>query len=195
MNCDAKLFHKGFSLIEVHISIFILSIGVIGAAGLQLAAFRAERQAAIQTAALQLATEISDVVRAIGRRRPATAGSSPVTGLSYQSAFDGDPQVPAKLCYSARCNIDELTEFEIYEWKARVKASLPGGRLLICHDSAPWDNGKKSLSWACHGDTNGQGPLVVKLGWQAQNPDGSPARSENGSFAPGLVMTVGPSRL
>ncbi len=185
----------GFSLVEVLVSIFILSVGIIGSAGLQLTAFRAERQAAAQTAALQLATEMADMIRALDRRHAISGFPGPIAGVSYQANLDGEPQAPGKLCYASRCSPSELAEFEIYDWKRRVKLALPAGRLLICHDATPWDNGKKSLSWVCHEDPDGRGPLVIKLGWQVQNPDGALATSEDGTFPPGLAITVGSTAL
>ncbi|MFD2273251.1 type IV pilus modification protein PilV [Undibacterium arcticum] len=50
----------GFTLIEVLISVFVLALGVIGAAGMQLVAMRTGQQSGAQSLAVQLATEMAD---------------------------------------------------------------------------------------------------------------------------------------
>ena len=52
----------GFSLIEVLISVFVLAVGVIGAAGMQLTALRTTQQSVFQTKALHLATEMLSLI-------------------------------------------------------------------------------------------------------------------------------------
>jgi prepilin-type N-terminal cleavage/methylation domain-containing protein len=54
---------KGFSLVEVLIAVFVLALGVIGAAGLQLAAVRTSQQSGYQTIAVELANELADKMR------------------------------------------------------------------------------------------------------------------------------------
>ncbi len=181
----------GFSLVEALVAIVVLAIGVIGAAGLQLAAFRTAQQSAYQTSALQIASEMADAIRTINQHLKQAGSASPFSQVSYQSTGDGDLPMPPKLCYAARCDAEELAQFELYEWKSRVHAALPGGRLLICHDASPWDSGKKSLSWDCTGTSESTAPLVIKVGWQAKNPDGALVKDGDGKFPPSVAITVG----
>ncbi len=184
---------NGFSLIEVLVAISILTLGVIGTAGLQLAALRTARQSAFHAFALQLATEMADTMRADhGRARQTggvTGGVDPYVGMDYRSA-EGEPARPAKLCYASACDAQELAAFEIYEWKKRIRAALPGGRVKVCRDASPWDASKKTLSWNCEGAMDDSAPVVVKFGWQSKNPDGSLIRDANGSFPPAVALAV-----
>lgn len=175
---------KGFSLIEVLVSLLVLAIGVIGAAGMQLAAARTAQQSAFQTFALQLASEMADAMRAGGGQLES------MWPMDYSSANDGEPVTPARFCYVDSCNAQEFVKFQLYEWKKRVKTGLPAGRVLVCHDATPWDSARRSLSWSCEGGAGEDAPLVVKLGWQAKNPDGSLVKDAGSSFPPNVVLTV-----
>ena len=54
---------QGFSLIEVLIAIFVVALGVIGAAGLQLTSIRTSQQSSFKSVAVQLANELADKMR------------------------------------------------------------------------------------------------------------------------------------
>lgn len=176
---------SGFSLIEVLVSLLVLAVGVIGAVGMQLAALRTAQQSAFQTFALQLAAEMVDAMRAGGGRLEPT-----MWVMDYSSANDGDPAAPAKFCYASSCDAQELAEFQRYEWKKRVKAVLPAGRVQVCREATPWDGAKRSFNWSCDSGAEGGAPLVVKLGWQMKNPDGSLVRDADDLFPPSVLLTV-----
>lgn len=183
------MFRKaGFSLVEVLVSIVVLALGVIGAAGMQLTALRTTQQTAFQTHALQLAAEMAEAVMASERQIDSSEGTNPFLDLNYQSAHDSAPAVPDKLCYEIGCDGKEFAEFETYEWKNRIRTALPGGRVLICRDSAPWNKNEHALSWDCSGSANDA--LVIKLGWQARNPDGSLSRDGRNESVPRVVIPV-----
>src|SRR5690606_15894095 len=64
MKASTENGENGFSLIEVLVAVFVLAVGVIGAAGMQLAALRTTQQSSFQTRALHLAAEMADYMRA-----------------------------------------------------------------------------------------------------------------------------------
>jgi type IV pilus assembly protein PilV len=182
----------GFSLIEVLIAVLVLALGVIGAAGMQLTALRTTQQSTFQTTALELAAEMADKMRANASQMK--QADNLFLKVDYQSATGTDPAAPEKLCYSktASCGADELAKFDIYEWETRVKANLPGGRALICRDSAPWDSDVGALTWTCAKSSADSTGLVIKIGWQARNPDGSLIRDAAKKFPPSVALSVGP---
>lgn len=184
---------SGFALIEVLLSILVLSLGVIGAAGMQLTAMRTTQQSALQTAALELAVEMADVMRANDRVMKQSDAVNPFLQVDYASSTE--PAAPAVSCYgeAAHCSPEEIADFTIYEWEKRLGATLPNARALICRDASPWDSDAGSFAWACHAAAGtGQGPLVIKIGWQGKNPDGSLDRDANGQAMPGIALTVEP---
>jgi type IV pilus assembly protein PilV len=68
---------------------------------------------------------------------------------------------------------------------------LPPARVVVCRDATPWDAGKGAYKWTC--DTTSSGAaLVIKIGWQAKNPDGSLIRDTNRQFPPSLALSVAP---
>jgi type IV pilus assembly protein PilV len=183
----------GFSLIEVLVSVFVLAFGVIGAAGMQLTALRTTQQSTFQTAALQLASEMADRMRANDSQVKLEADHNPFLKVAYPPA-DGKHEAPDKFCYSKDCSAEELAKFDIYEWEKRVKAALPGGRVVICRDATPWDTAAGAFTWNCDPGTGDSASIVIKLGWRGKgkNPDGSPIADERQPFPPSVAITVKP---
>ena len=55
--------HSGFSLVEVLISIVVLSFGLLGMVGMQAAALQSNREARLQSSAVLLARDMADMMR------------------------------------------------------------------------------------------------------------------------------------
>jgi len=186
----SKSEQTGFSLVEVLIAVFVLALGVIGVAGMQLTAMRTSQQSAFQTNAVELATEMGDEMRANDQQMQLPDGSNPFLNVDYQSQ-SGAPASAHATCYSraANCSGEELAAFDINEWEQRIKASLPVSRAKICRDGRPWDGEAKSLTWDCDSSS---GNIVIKIGWRARNPDGSFTAASGMSFPPIVALTVMP---
>lgn len=182
---------RGFSLIEVLVSILVLGVGVIGAAGMQLNAVRTAQQSAFQTAALALASDIADKMRANDQLMKQDDKANPFVGIDYST--NTEPAAPRMGCYGAHagCNAQQIASFDIYEWMRRMKTVLPIARAVICRDATPWDDAANAYRWDC-ADAGANAPLVVKIGWQAKNPDGSLTDNEAGQFPPLLALAVAP---
>jgi type IV pilus assembly protein PilV len=177
--------HAGFSLIEVLIAIVVLSFGLLGMVGLQAASLQANRDARLQSAAIVLAREFAEMMR--GNKDVALLG----TGNPYIGDFS-TPLVPATpnycLAVGSTCATAAATaQAQLTEWLARVDAELPGARVSICHDSAPY--GATGLpTWTC---TSGATTdvVVVKIGWtRASTRRGDTALDQAG--APSVVLPV-----
>jgi type IV pilus assembly protein PilV len=190
-----RLAHSGFTLVEVMVSVFVLALGVIGAAGMQLSALRTTQQSGLQTNAVQLASEIAETMRANSSQMRLTGDDNPFIGIDYQAGA-GDPPAPDASCFSrsSDCDAAQLASFEIHEWESRIRASLPSGRAVVCRDADPWDAGTHSYKWDCGASSPDAGSVVVKIGWQGKNPDGSLIRGTGTAqeFPPLVVLTVQP---
>jgi len=190
-----KLTQSGFTLFEVLVSVFVLALGVIGAAGMQLTALRTTQQSSLQTTALELASEMADKMRANANQMKLSDDLNPFLKVNYYSVRDGDPAAPATLCFgNANCDAQALADFDIYEWKKRIKLALPGGRAMICRDASPWDSAAGAFRWGCGTSlaaSNGA-PMVIKLGWQGKNPDGTLIRGADQQVLPSLAIIVEP---
>lgn len=183
---------NGFSLIEVMVSILILGIGVIGAAALQLHAMRTTQQSGLHTTALELASEMADLMRANDKSMRRLDAENGYVGASFNSLIQGEPQAPGQACYSHACDDVSLADFNLYEWTKRIAESLPGGRAVICRDRTPWDSAAGSLTWTCEGNDDADASLVIKIGWIGKNPNGTLVESAGGDFPPAIALHVSP---
>ncbi|TFW09609.1 type IV pilus modification protein PilV [Oxalobacteraceae bacterium OM1] len=174
---------RGFSMIETLVALVVLAIGVLGAAGLQLASLRSNKEAGMQTGALELAADIAEELRIRSAGNPAG-----VLELDY-NASEGLPNVPTASCYDYACAPDQAAEFIGYAWKQRLLSVTPVGRIRVCADAQPWHQGQRSYAWECTPASDGKAPLVVKLGWPAHAEDTRAIQGE-GTYPPRIVLTI-----
>ncbi|ABA58729.1 Type IV fimbrial biogenesis protein PilV [Nitrosococcus oceani ATCC 19707] len=109
---------KGFSLLEVLVSVAVLSIGLLGLAGLQTTGIRHNHSAYLRSQATLLAYDITDRMRA--NRTAALNGG-------YTLDLGTPPVTPAKNCNAATCEPGELAAYDLYSWFQNVTAVLPSG--------------------------------------------------------------------
>lgn len=110
---------RGFSLLEVLISMVVLSIGLLGLAGLQTMGLRNNHSAYLRSQATLLAYDIADRMRA--NRRTA------IDDGSYSLTLNATPATPAKDCTTTTCAPAELAAYDLYHWFKRLTAVLPAG--------------------------------------------------------------------
>lgn len=135
--------NTGFSLIEILVSLVVLSVGLMGLGGLQIAALKGTNEAHYRTEASLLMINLAD-------RMHANIGAPNEGGVS-----DGDYRsniavscatAPAKRCDTLSCNSTELAAFDLYSIacginsgtrkSAGIKDLLPQGELRItCSDN------------------------------------------------------------
>lgn len=182
---------SGFSLVEVLVSIVVLSFGLLGMVGMQAASLQANREARLQSSAVVLARELAELIR--GNK---ATGILPVATNPYLGSFSTPlAATTASYCLNvatgttACTSATDIANAQMTEWLARVDAQLPGARVDICFDSAPFDsNGLPQ--WACTASTSDV--IVVKIGWTR----GSTNRSTSGASAlqratiPSVVLPV-----
>ena len=185
---------RGFSLLEVLISMVILSFGLLGMVGLQAAALQANRQARIQATAGGLAHELAEMMR-----RNKGVGLLPAADNPYLGHYDPSDALPSTTSYclnvartTACASATDIANAQLTEWLTRVRAELPNAYVKICVDSAPFDaTGMPRFS--CVG-TGAGATTVIKIGWSRPSTD----RSATGANAieqgtvPSLVLPVTP---
>lgn len=161
---------SGFSLIEVLISIIILSFGLLGMVGLQAAALQANRDARLQSVATTLARELAEMMR--GNKDIALAAiNNPYVG-QWQS---GDAWQPATSSYclsvsATPCaNPNETAQAQMTQWLARVDAELPGARVEVCSDPSPFDDAGLPRWSTCNSPPGGT--VMMKIGWTRGSTD------------------------
>lgn len=167
----------GFSLIEVLVSIVVLSFGLLGAVGLQSFAIKSNREGRLQSAGSTLAREYAEMVRGnkqVGIQEDKTNNPYLLNDTIIKTADD----IPAgwAYCLTAGCDSASLTaaqsqkkvaESEVVEWLARVQDELPSAWVRVCFDDAPFDSSGLP-QWDCTAPASGAGKtsiIVIKIGW------------------------------
>lgn len=144
----------GFTLLEVLVALLVLSIGLIGVAGLQLLGVSNSRDAYFRTQAATLSYDITDRMR---------ANLSGVENDEYDKATGA---LTADCRTTTGCTDAELADDDVALWKQAV-SRLPAGEGIVCIDSTA-DDGTGVSAAACDG-TGSQ--YVVKIWWDAdRNP-------------------------
>ncbi|HEY5758076.1 MAG TPA: type IV pilus modification protein PilV [Steroidobacter sp.] len=121
--------HAGMTLIEVLVTLVIISVGLLGVAALQITTVRNNQDAYVRSQAAMLASDMLDRMRA---NRTDTAGNSKAVGYVVPI---GDNDVP---------NTPEGAE--VRSWRRVLAAQLPDGRGGIAYD-APTNLVTVTIQW------------------------------------------------
>lgn len=163
-NLITRQLNFGFSLIEILVSLLILSLGICGALRMQLLSMQTSMQSNLYSTAMELISDMAERMRSNHGSWPSTS-LNPFTQVQFQS--DDDNQSASGSCYVARCAPDQLAATDIAQWLQQVEATLPNARAVICRDSSPWNSATGELNWDCAVDDNAS--IVIKLGWADQH--------------------------
>lgn len=117
---------RGFTLVEALVALVVLSVGMLGIAGLYLESLRSGRMTILRSQAVTLAADLADRIRA---NRAGAAG--------YEHAIDDEPETVAA-CVDAGggCTPAEMAEHDKAEWIAAVQTALPSGAATVEVDAA-----------------------------------------------------------
>lgn len=117
-HCSKMNFTKGFSLVEVLVAIVVLSIGLLGLAGLQTTSLKANNSAYQRTQASIMANEILDRMRA--NRVGVQAGF-------YDNPYATTPADPG--CgTSSSCTVENMAKYDVWYWETSLNNALPQGQ-------------------------------------------------------------------
>lgn len=103
---------KGFSLVEVLIALVIMSVGMLGIAGLYVHSMQAGRTSMLRHHAVTLAGDIADRIRA-----------NPTAGAAYEAAPGANTTCVAP--QNANCNAAQMAAQDILLWRAQALDFLP----------------------------------------------------------------------
>ncbi|MEE4301132.1 MAG: type IV pilus modification protein PilV [Pseudomonadales bacterium] len=117
----------GFSLIEILVAVLIVSVGVLGVAGLQLVSLQNNTSAMYRTQAFQAAYEIIDRARA---------------NPDQDYSIDLDDPIPGAIpdCEGGNCTPAQMRTYDLATWLTALDgppAGLPGGdgEVVVAGDS------------------------------------------------------------
>ena len=115
----------GFSMIEVLVTLLIISLALLGTAGLQAYSMRLNQGGQFRTQAVFLVADLAERIEA--NKGGATDGS-------YQVANSDVPAVVDNTCTAGTCVKGQLATFDLSQWQNVVAATLPQSSWTVAHD-------------------------------------------------------------
>ena len=127
--------NKGFTLIEVMVSLVVMSIGMLGLASIQAISIQNNQTAYMRTLAMQSAYNIADLIR--------TGSDSDGTITSVFDAVTSTvPSAPTNCIVndsSTSCSAADMAASDIYQWKKNLETLLPSGRGAITRSGSIYE--------------------------------------------------------
>lgn len=122
-------------MIEILISVIILSIGLLGIAGLQVAGMKNNHSAYLRTQATTLAYQFADILRSnlteVQARKLGGIGST-LSGAQIQGFATG----AGDCVIGNTCTSTQMMEDDLQSWVENIEDTLPEGRVSITNPSS-----------------------------------------------------------
>lgn len=125
---------RGASLIEVLVSILVVSLGVVAMGGLLASATRLGKASEIRAVASLMASDIAD-------RMKANVGAARLGLYDHTDAFVNPPEVPVLVTCAnpLNCQPKELADQDLAQWRLSLLHALPAGTGYVRYDAAALD--------------------------------------------------------
>lgn len=111
---------RGFSIVEAMVALVVMSVGMLGIAGLYVSSLKAGRTAILRTQAVNLASDIADRIR-----------SNRTAQQAYDTAVVAPCTVPGGGATLALTTARNLAATDTCQWRTAVQALLPAGNAAI----------------------------------------------------------------
>jgi type IV pilus assembly protein PilV len=137
--------NRGFTLLEILVALLVLSIGLLGLAGLQTFSLRNNHSAFLRSQAVVLAYDALDRLRS--NRDQAMLG----TGSAYNTSYSEAASSYSSTGCASNCTSSAVATYDLAAWKADVER-LPAGQAQISIDA----NNKATVQvqWSDNRDGN-----------------------------------------
>ena len=109
---------NGFSLVEVLVALVVVSVGMLGIAGLYVNGLKAGRTAMFSHQAVTLAGDVADRIRANPRAGAAYHGNS--NGVNHNCTASG-----------SNCDAVQMAATDTFFWQQQADAVLPEGEVEV----------------------------------------------------------------
>ncbi len=149
--------NQGFSLIEVLVSMVVLSIGLLGLAGMQANGLKNNHNAYLKTQATALAADMMDRVRA--NMEGMRAGNYNNISISPNTASPySDPS-----CLTSGCSPAQIAQYDAFDWGGNLASILPSGSGSVTGTgdgsmftvTVMWDNARTGATGTACGNDEG----------------------------------------
>ncbi len=125
----------GFSLIEVLVTMLVVALGLLGAAGTQLAAARYQQTAGFRNQAFTEAQYIIERMKVNSSALTAAAPPAPVNAYLLAETYDNAANPPndpvCGLALQPVCTTFQAAQRDMRDWRLSLARNLPGGRGAI----------------------------------------------------------------
>jgi type IV pilus assembly protein PilV len=147
---------RGFTLVEVLVSLVILSIGLLGIAKLMLFSSHSNDSAYLRSQATDLAYEMLDYMRS----NIVQAGANGTPAFAYNTALTAPATDPGFTCNTAPAAAAcvNIAAYDVYQWKLRLNAN---NGVVSAPGALP--DGKGSVLAAT--DITGRTTVTIVVSW------------------------------
>jgi type IV pilus assembly protein PilV len=154
----------GFTLIEVLVAMVVISLGLLGLAGLQVASLNNNQIAYHRSIASQQADDMADRIRA--NIDAVRAGN-----------FDNPTATSDPGCLDSDCSVSEMAESNFVQWNANIGLLLPDGIGTVQCAVGPAAN--------CTTNTAGVNRVFdIRVSWTEKTAGGNQTQSFTTRFMP-----------
>lgn len=154
MRCVAQGNARGYTLIEVLVALLIISLGLLGMAGLQVTSLKQNQSAYMRSQATILAYDIIDRMRAN------------VSAVDNGNYFVSNGALTAGCETTSGCTDAQMAAHDIARWQTRLAEELPSGSGLVCRDTDTEDSTDGNITApVCGSNTDTDLPVVVYVWW------------------------------
>jgi type IV pilus assembly protein PilV len=137
---------RGFSLMEVLVSILILSIGILGVAALQLSGLQFSQSSYQTTQATAVVGDLIDRMRTT----PAIESAAVRSVYTFDTTQDSQPTDPG--CTSSGCNAEQLAQHNVRHWWDNVLPLL--GSEATAEVTRNGDVYTVTINWVDHAESD-----------------------------------------
>lgn len=164
MNMCHPAKEKGFSLIEILVTMVVLSLGLLGIAALQTLSIKRSQSALFHSIAVSQASDIAERMR-----------TNQVQLDNYILALSSFSGAGSGATCSSACALSDVVGADASAWIAGNSALLPRGKGVVCHDDTPDDGDLGDPS------CDGGGRVVIKVFWDDSRSEGRASKASGSS--------------
>ncbi|MGH8608492.1 MAG: type IV pilus modification protein PilV [Gammaproteobacteria bacterium] len=120
---------QGAFMIEVLVTILIMSVGLLGVAAMQAEALKSGNDGILRSKAVAAIADITDRIRA-----------NPDGLASYTRVLSGTPVASPPDCVANQCTAAQMATYDMSQWMASLldpASGLPGAKAAIVQPAAP----------------------------------------------------------